>query len=124
MRIEEVEVFVQEVKDLISEAHSQGITDGHSMARVRKPGEIRDYVGFDGFIARWTEALRTEAWYPIERAEEMGAKDGRWLVLYDGGDPFPGWYHGQFWDGKWSAITGSFPKNPTHFRFINPPEGS
>ena len=68
-------------------------------------------------------SLRAEAWHPSEKAEELGAKDGRQILLWDGNNPFPCWYQGSFYDGKWEAITGS-QRFPTHFRFINPPEGA
>ena len=69
------------------------------------------------------EALRAEAWHPIEKAEELGAKDGRWLLV---------WAIGEFWDVRWTGQCwvssdneeSVFDYNPTHFRFINPPEGS
>ncbi len=66
------------------------------------------------------EALRAEAWYPIEKAEEMGAKDGRLVLLFRIDYWTPG-----YWDSDyqcWMHYEGEV--KPDHFRFINPPEGS
>lgn len=66
-------------------------------------------------------ALRAEAWQPIEKADELGAKDGRWLLVWDG----PEWWD-VFWHTKkggwWIASDKPLYAEPTHFRFINPPE--
>jgi hypothetical protein len=63
-------------------------------------------------------------WHPIEDAEKMGVKDGRWLIL-TGGDA---WFEKPFYKGRWqgqlgSAIGWKFENGaicfPTHF-FILP----
>lgn len=59
------------------------------------------------------DALRSEAWHPIEKAEELGAKDGRWVLLWNGID-----FWDACWNEEWYGVTVS---QPTHFRFINTP---
>lgn len=64
------------------------------------------------------KALRAEAWHPIEKAEELGAKDGNSVLLFRIDYWAEGW-----WDSDyqcWMANDGEF--KPSHFRFINPPE--
>ena len=75
--------------------------------------------------------LRAEAWHPIEKAEELGAKDGRQLCLMGDcdldGTPPKDWYKAwwQLVDGEWDWYTiDGIRLFPTHFRFINPPEGA
>ncbi len=62
-------------------------------------------------------------WYPIEDAEKMGVKDGRWLILI-GGDS---WFEQPFYKGRfagpnlprsWKLENGALC-HPTHF-FILP----
>lgn len=60
-------------------------------------------------------ALRAEAWHPIEKAEELGAKDGNSVLLFRIDYWAEGW-----WDSDyqcWMANDGEF--KPSHFRFIN-----
>jgi hypothetical protein len=74
----------------------------------------------EGLFLQAIEALRAEAWYPIEKAEEMGAKDGRLVLLFRIDYWTPG-----YWDSDyqcWMHYEGEV--KPDHFRFINPPEGS
>ena len=72
------------------------------------------------------EALRAEAWHPIEKAEELGAKDGREILTY-----------GSYKNGRTDVMLARFYAGhndwicsrgltviPTHFRFISPPEGA
>lgn len=66
-------------------------------------------------------ALRAEAWHPIEKAEELGAKAPDCIVLLFRIDY---WVEG-FWDADyqcWNTTEGEI--KPSHFRFINPPEGA
>lgn len=70
------------------------------------------------------EVLRAEAWYPIEKAEEMGVKDGTEIIAY-------GSYRGgrtdvmlvKFYAGHddWIDARG-LTAFPTHFKRIAPPE--
>jgi hypothetical protein len=74
-------------------------------------------------MERAIAALRSEAWHPIEKAEELGAKDGREIIAY-------GSYKNgrtdmmlvKFWrlGNAWIDARG-LTAIPTHFRFINPP---
>ncbi len=71
-------------------------------------------------ILQAIEALRAEVWYPTKKAEEMGAKDGRLVLLFRIDYWTPG-----YWDSDyqcWMHYEGEV--KPDHFRFINPPEGS
>jgi hypothetical protein len=64
------------------------------------------------------EALRAEAWYPIERAEEMGVKDGGNVLLFRIDYFVIGW-----WDADyqcWMNYEGEI--KPSHFKRISPPE--
>jgi hypothetical protein len=64
------------------------------------------------------EALEAEAWYPIEDAEKMGAKDGRLVVIYQKPyDPVMA----RFKNGMWRSHPGEIVFEPTHFRFMNLP---
>jgi hypothetical protein len=63
-------------------------------------------------------------WHPIEDAEKMGVKDGRWLILI-GGDS---WFEQPFYKGRWQERLGTGVGwklengalcHPTHF-FILP----
>jgi hypothetical protein len=65
MRIEEVEALADKFLD------EEIFQDRYYAAEFL-------WSGFEQTI----EALRSEAWYPIERAEEMGVKDGREIVAY------------------------------------------
>jgi hypothetical protein len=64
-------------------------------------------------------ALRAEAWYPIEKADEMGVKDGRDVLLCDS--------QGLWMQGAWMEPLGWFRSESghlsgiTHFKEINPP---
>ncbi len=62
------------------------------------------------------EALRAEAWYPIEDAEEMGVRDGQRVLLQEGCDWFQGFYR-DFWRDTRGAQCF-----PSHFKRITPPE--
>lgn len=76
----------------------------------------------DELIDQAMSALRAEAWHPIEKAAELGAKDGRdVLARYNGGT-----YYFASWEyGRWQTDTGTFcDSDLTHFRFFNPPEGA
>ena len=71
------------------------------------------------------KALRAEAWHPIEKAEEFGAKDGREVLIFSDAEES----HLAFWGkatGSWVSDVGSFldDRDVTHFRFISPPEGA
>ena len=70
------------------------------------------------------EALRTEAWYPIDKAEEMGAKDGRDVLIWsDHTTWFEVWWSNEH--NEWLDVHQcDVDCEPTHFRFINPPEGN
>ena len=72
---------------------------------------------YDEVSARAIPALRAEAWHPIEKAEELGVKSFRRVVLQESSD----WFTGCRLAGKWYDSTGR-ECFPTHFRFINPPE--
>ena len=73
------------------------------------------------------EALLSEAWHPIEKAEELGAKDGQYVMIR-----FFSWDKHLVRIAKWASITKRwlihdtyvFANGVTHFRFINPPEGA
>lgn len=97
MRIEEVE----ELKSSFSSSVGAGL-----------------YMTALEFGQRAIEALRAEAWYPIEKAEEMGVKDGQKVLLQEGCDWFQGFYR-DFWRDPRGAQCF-----PSHFRRITPPEGS
>lgn len=79
------------------------------------------FVTLKGIAQTAIEALRAEAWYPIERSEEMGVKDGREILVWDGDE---------WWDAFWHPSQSSWwierdmplPTEPTHFKRINPPE--
>jgi hypothetical protein len=68
------------------------------------------------------EALRLEAWHPIEEAEELGAKDGREVLVSGKYSPlnprelFMVW----FVNDTWLSSEGNICE-VTHFRFINLP---
>lgn len=81
---------------------------------------------YDEVSARAIPALRAEAWHPIEKAEELGAKgdfeegySGAWVLGCDArGEMYVcRWFPGS---GEWRDRT--WPCEPTRFRFINPPE--
>lgn len=68
------------------------------------------------------EALRLEAWHPIEKAEELGAKDGNYVLLVGGNSWFEQpFYKGRFYLNIWKAANNGSKCEPTHFRFINLP---
>ena len=77
------------------------------------------HEGDFGAADRAIAALRAEAWHPIEKAEELGVNPFRRVVLQESSD----WFTGYILAGKWYDSTGS-ECYPTHFRFINPPEGA
>ena len=63
-------------------------------------------------------ALRAEAWHPIEKAAELGAKDGREVGLFRIDYWVKGW-----WDADyqcWMCHEGEI--KPSHFRFFKMPE--
>ena len=71
-----------------------------------------------GILQEALDALQAEAWYPIERAEEMGVKDGsRYLVAFARLQPDFAVYI----LGKWYK-SGVQVETPTHFKLISPPE--
>jgi hypothetical protein len=92
MRIEEVEELAESAKD-----------NWH----LQEP---------EGLFLQAIEALRTGAWYPIERAEEMGVKDGQRVLLQEDCDWFQGFYR-DFWRDTRGAQCF-----PSHFKRITPPE--
>lgn len=70
------------------------------------------------------EVLRAEAWHPVEKAEELGAKDGRDVIVWDATTY---WFeaHWSSEKSKWlDTGYGNIDCDSTHFRFINPPEGA
>ncbi len=81
------------------------------------------HEGDFGAADRAIEALRAEAWHPIEKAGKLGAKDGRKLLFWG-----VGWTEPQ--RGHWVDYSGwlidgiGFPLGVTHFRSINPLEGA
>ena len=70
------------------------------------------------------KALRAEAWHPIEKAEELGAKDGRTLLGYIPLTQEFKLMHWNFDKEKWLDIDFGCYIGYSHFRFINPPEGA
>jgi len=99
MRIEEVEV-------LAFHANDYNHTDIHGVAQQA------------------VEALRADAWYPIEKAEEMGVLDNSDVLIY-----FRSWGKYLVRVAKWDRhvkgwlIHGDFCINDgvTHFKRIAPP---
>ena len=76
------------------------------------------------FCENFLQALRAEAWHPIEKAEELGAKDGRTLLGYI---PITQEFKLMHWNldkEKWLDIDFGCYIGYSHFRFINPPEGA
>ena len=75
-------------------------------------------------ILQAIEALRAEVWYPTKKAEEMGAKDGRELLMRNR----YGKHYLVSWDGSgwWSSDGYVDPTDDDQceFKRINPPEGS
>lgn len=77
----------------------------------------------DAVLDEAIQALRSEAWHPIEKAEELGAHTGEIAVLgYGDWGGVTEWFP-MIWEGKFWTSSGDFV-SPTHFRFINPPEGA
>lgn len=75
-----------------------------------------------GLLGEALDALRAEAWHPIEKAEEMGAKDGRYVLIWSKSCY---WLKGEWFNNDGWFVEGlGFVHGATHFRFINPPEGS
>lgn len=100
MKIEEVEVLEEKLE---TTAHTGGI---------------------EAITDKALSALRAEAWHPIEKAEELGAKDGREVIGYRAINA----HRKEFYSCRWYEGSGgwrdrAWPCDPTHFRFINPPEG-
>ena len=98
MKIEEVEALAESAKD-----------NWH----LQEP---------EGLFLQAIETLRAEAWYPIERAEEMGVKDGGSVILFH---PSGVWIEST-WDkssGLWLDYDGDdIECEPTHFKRIITPE--
>jgi hypothetical protein len=86
------------------------IEDVEKLADRWNEGDTR--VGYDALCA-----LRAEAWHPIEKAEELGAKDGRWVIVMHERWSQASWIWAGWVDYDSRPINGI-----THFRFINPPE--
>ena len=81
------------------------------------------HEGDFGAADRAIAALRAEAWHPIEKADELGAHSGEIVVLgYGDWGGATEWFS-MIREGKWWTSSVDFV-NPTHFRFINPPEGA
>lgn len=80
------------------------------------------FVTLKGIAEQTIAALRAEAWHPIDKAEELGAKDGRDVMIR-----FFSWGKHLIRVAKWDSIVkgwlihGDFCTNDgvTHFRFIN-----
>jgi hypothetical protein len=101
MRIEEVEALADKFLD------EEIFQDRYYAAEFL-------WSGFEQTI----EALRSEAWHPIERAEEMGVESGsRYLVAFARLQPDFAVYI----LGKWYK-SGVQVETPTHFKLISPPE--
>ena len=96
MRIEEVEELAQRIEN----SEGQGIDHGNLLELAKEA----------------IESLRAEAWYPIEKAEEMGVKDGQKVLLQEDCDWFQGFYR-DFWRDTRGAQCF-----PSHFKRITPPE--
>jgi hypothetical protein len=76
-----------------------------------------DIEGIKFWAPAIVELLRAEAWHPIEKAEELGAKDGRWVIVMHERWSQASWIWAGWVDYDSRPINGI-----THFRFINPPE--
>ena len=86
----------------------------HGLAHGEHGRKVREAI--DGLI----QTLQAETWHPIERAADLGAKDGREVLLHNQTD-------GVTWFASWDRTDNNwyseYPvSNPTHFRFSNPPE--
>ena len=103
MRIEEVEALADKFLD------EEIFQDRYYAAQFL-------WSGFEQTI----EALRSEAWHPIERAEEMGVKDGDTVLGYGDWGGVIEWFT-MIWEGTFWTSSGDFV-TPTHFKIISPPE--
>lgn len=100
---------IEEVEELETRAENVG-------------GQGVDFGRLYGILETAIAALRAEAWHPIENAEELGAKDGKTVILFH---PSGVWMESS-WDNRtklWLDFDGDdIEWKPTRFRFINPPE--
>jgi len=97
MKIEEVEALEQKI--------------------ICSSGTVEGFTVCLDALKQAIEVLRAEAWYPIEKAEEMGVKDWGRVVLQEDCDWFPGYRSP---DGFWRDTTGA-QCFPSHFKRITPP---
>lgn len=100
MKIEDVEKLEENRHDSLGFADDSVVSDKLDMV-------LKDALA----------ALRAEAWHPIEKAEELGAKDGRWVIVMHERWSQASWIWAGWVDYDSRPINGI-----THFRFINPPE--
>lgn len=97
MKIEEVDEMLERFGDAISKSHKM----------------LALAIGEQAI-----QSLRAEAWHPIEKAAELGAKDGREVGLFRIDYWVKGW-----WDSDyqcWMCHEGEI--KPSHFRFFKMPE--
>jgi hypothetical protein len=83
-------------------------------------GQGIDYCNLLHLANKAIEVLRADAWYPIEKAEELGLKDGRYVLLWS---KKLYWVKGEWFnDQGWFVHGNGFVDDITHIKRIDPLE--
>ena len=102
------------------------IEDVEKLAEMRRADKVHGDLGTrhrGWLIDKALSALRAEAWYPIERAEEMGVKDGQEvLIALPNGEVNMVWWDKDLWRFDQFSYYPDGDPQISHFKRISPPE--